>query len=347
MTLSAVINELIRVPSTPAAAERRPTGDYHIRWTPDATAVHIYTGSSPATIERAQPYLTAPGSNHEALITGLDPASPVYFELLFAGGPVDGQALIVAERFLPLQGGVNIRDIGGYSTDEGRTVRWGQLYRSGTLTDLTDDDVTYLARCGIHTVCDLRTEEEVANFPDRLPPGATHRHMPVGGVVGRVRQTVTLFRKRNRLQEVLQEVYTRVMIAQNAPMIGDLFRLLADPGNLPLVIHCTAGKDRTGVAVGLLLSFLGVDDATIAADYSLSNYYYETFVGQMTDDLRRLVSLGFSDEQVRPFLLAEPVTILGMLAYVRDRYGSVAAYLQQQGGLTSEHFDRIRDNLLT
>jgi protein-tyrosine phosphatase len=343
MTQSPDIITRIDQPLTDATADRLPDGNYRLRWVSNAPLVALYGGFTPETMDRAAPLTFTTAGEHELRVGRPDPAQRPYFELQFA----DGRTVTVAERVLHLQGSVNLRDIGGYATRDGRTVRWGQVYRSGTLAELTEPDVAYLAGLGIRVSCDLRTAAEVDRFPDRLPAETAAWHLPVGGTVGRMRRIVTLIHKRNRLREVLQEAYTRVMVDQNGAVFGDLFRALADPARMPLLIHCTAGKDRTGVAVALLLAALSVDDETIAADYSLSSRYEAVFVRQMADDLQVLRRLGLSDEQLRAFFQADPATILGVLAHVRGRYGSVRDFLLRMGGVTPDVLQRVQDNLLT
>lgn len=334
-------------PTVEAAVERQADDDLCLRWVPQARTVTVYASPDPNGTDRTEPLAIVDGTHQqEALLSGLDPAVRFYFELVFDGGPEDGRSLIVAERVLPLEGGVNFRDLGGYPTRDGHTVRWGQLFRSGSLADLTDADLVYLRQLNLKTVCDLRTPEEMAAHPDRLPTGVTVWELPVTAQVSRLRQTWTLFRKRNRLQEVLQEAYTRVMLGQNGRLFGDLFRRLADPDNLPAVIHCTAGKDRTGVSVALLLAALGVEDEIIIADYSLSNAVYDILATRMAPDMRRLFRLGFDEQQLSAFLLAEPQTMAGTLAHVRGRYGSVREYLLRMGGVTSATIEQVRANLL-
>lgn len=347
MTLSPDISSLIHQPRTAATAERQPSGDYLIRWAPPATVVHVYAGASPQTIDRRAPLSATPLDSQAVLVSGPAGVARPYFEVVFEDGPAEGQSTVVAERTVRLEGGVNFRDIGGYVGLDGRRVRWGRVYRSGTLADLSDSGVATLAALDIRIACDLRTDNEAAEFPDRLPPTTTGWHTPMGGTVSRTRRLLLLLLKRNRLREVLQEAYTHVMIDQNGRIFGALFRELADPDHLPLLIHCTAGKDRTGVAVALLLASLGVDDETIAADYSLSNAYHELFLGQMAADVQALRRLGLRDEQLRAFFLAEPETILSALAYVRGRYGSVRDYLSRMGGVTPDVLARVQQNLLT
>ena len=183
---------------------------------------------------------------------------------------------------------------------------------------------------GLRLACDLRSTDELARHADRLPPGAAHAHRPIVGEVSRLRRVVTLYRKRHRVQELLEEVY-RVMLDQNGPVFAGVLRLAADPANRPLVIHCTAGKDRTGLTVALLLLALGVPEETVVADYTLSNYAFDVLAGRMRPEMARLYSFGFNEAQLQPLLLAEARTLRGALAYIRRRYGSLDWYLQRAG----------------
>lgn len=323
-----------------------------IHWTLEEPLLALYAGPDPDHIDFGAPLpATIDAVGQSAIVRWEDGeraealddergGGRAYFALDFGD-----RRLITAERSLPLSGGVNFRDVGGYRTEDGRAVRWGQVYRAGSLAELTDDDVAYLTRLGLRLSCDLRSADEVTRRPDRLPPGATALHHPIAAEVGRLRQMFTLFRLRNRIGELLQNVYV-VMLDQNAAIFAEIIRLAAEPANLPLLIHCTAGKDRTGLAVALLLLALGVPEETVIADYTLSNHAFDVLAGRMRPEMERLYALGFDDAQLRPFLLAQAETLAGALAHLRRRYGSVEAYLLQ-AGVGEEEIGRLRDSLLT
>ncbi len=312
-----------------------------LRWAAGKAPTALYAGHDAERIDYDAPLAAAidPVARCAAVAPDTYPPRPV-FALDF--GP---RRTIVAERTLALPGGVNFRDVGGYRTTDGRAVRWGRVFRAGSLADLSDDDLAVLGRLGLRLACDLRSADEVARHADRLPPGASHLHRPIVGEVGRLRRVVTLYRKRHRVQELLAEAY-RVMLDQNHVTFGDVLRLAADPANLPLVIHCTAGKDRTGLAVALLLLALGVPEATVIADYTLSNHAFDVLAGRMRPEMSRLYAFGFGEVQLRPFLLAEARTLRDALAYLRRRYGSIDWYLHR-AGVGEETLGALRSELTT
>jgi protein-tyrosine phosphatase len=320
---------------------KRQGNDLIIQWTGSESPTAIYAGPDPDHIDRDRPIGEMDDSSGQALIRNSERTTRLYFEVHFP----DGRRRITTERTLWLPGGVNFRDIGGYRTYDGRITRWGQVYRAGSMAALNDDEVAYLDRLGLRLSYDLRTLEEAERQPDRLPAAATLLHRPIVGNVSRLRRIVTLYRKRHHIQEVLEAVYI-VMLDQNSQIFADIFHTAADPANLPLVIHCTAGKDRTGLATALLLSALGVPEETVVADYTLSNHAFDVLAGRMQPEMRRLYSFGFGEVQLRPFLLAEARTMEAALTYIRQRYGSLDWYLQK-AGVTDETLERVRDNLLT
>lgn len=261
-----------------------------------------------------------------------------------AGGAVTG-------RVVPLAGAPNFRDLGGYPTGAGQRVRWGRVYRSGALTGLTDADLALLAALDLRLVCDLRSADEIEQNPDRLPDGGApaYVNLPVvnadGGAARRQRLRALLFDRR-LLQTMMLEFYTETMIDSNASLFRAVFERLADPDNLPAVIHCTAGKDRAGLVSALLLLALGVPEDIVIADYSQSNRYYAHFEQLTGRSARPLRALGVRPRDLYPLLIADPDYLRVALAHLRARYGSVETYLRQQAGIDGALLDRLRANLL-
>jgi protein-tyrosine phosphatase len=250
------------------------------------------------------------------------------------------------ERIMKLDSVPNFRDIGGYKTADGRRVRWGLVYRSGTLSYVTPQEMETIAALGIKLVCDLRSAEEIAQDPDRTPPGAQYAHLPlVAESETMARLRALLFNKR-KLPLMLIETYTRVMIDGNAALYGGILRRLADKENLPALVHCTAGKDRTGIATALLLLILGVPEEVVVADYTLSNHYYDSYLAYISDAIKPIRWLRVKPEDLKPLLLADARSMQAALDHLRTQYGSVELYLKRAAGVDDDIISRLKANLL-
>ncbi len=268
-------------------------------------------------------------------------------EVTGSDGQANGRA---PDRFLSLQGGINFRDIGGYRTADGRTIRWRQIYRAGTLSHLTPADQQHLGQLGIRLVCDLRTKREVRKRPDKLPdtPTCQWLHLPIENLErsARLRGLVAILFNRSQLENLMDEGYTRVMIDENGPLIGKALHLMADAAHHPLIIHCSAGKDRTAVIIALLMHILGVSHQTILADYTLSNWHYEKFHAGIQQDLVSLRHWGITADHLQSLLLVKASRLEKTIAHIEQNYGSVLQYLEQQAGIDGQVIHRLRTNLL-
>lgn len=239
------------------------------------------------------------------------------------------------ERRISLQGSTNFRDIGGYATQDGQTIRWKRLYRSDALARLTEDDLVVLSPLQVATLIDLRSHQELTQTgPSQLVSalGATHRHLPFIAETTNPLDYASL--------PPLSDLYVQ-MIEQGAPTVRAVFEALADNTTYPAVVHCAAGKDRTGVTVALVLRTLGVSDDIIAADYALTD-------GYLAEGIEKLRALGEVEQysKVPPGLLrAHAETMLGFLATVDSRFGGSDKLLADAGVLPGTQAE-IRNLLL-
>lgn len=257
---------------------------------------------------------------------------------------VDG---IERDRTLSLPTAVNLRDIGGYPAANGSRIKWGLIYRSGTLYDLSDDDAAALAARGIKLICDFRSEQESAAAPDdaaRL--GARYEAMPLDADHDSMRRLRAMMFQPHKLRELMRESYSELMLERNAPLIGRFLRLVAEPHNLPVLFHCTAGKDRTGMAAMILMSLLGVPDDVIAADYSLSNAYHDRFRAYVGEAVKKLRWFGLNVDDLYPLLIADPELMRSALESVRQRYGTVENYVINRCGVDAAMISKLRELLL-
>ena len=178
-------------------------------------------------------------------------------------------------RSLAFAGASNFRDLGGYAGHGGRVVKWRHLFRSDHLAGLTPQDQALLAELGVARAIDFRGRAESAAHAYALP-GVAYHHLAIEPTV--VQRALELQRTGHRLTAqdavgLMQETY-RGFVHDNAPRFAELFRLLLDGSNAPLVFHCTAGKDRTGFAAALILMALGVPRGVVMQDYLLTNSLY-------------------------------------------------------------------------
>lgn len=169
-------------------------------------------------------------------------------------------------RLLPLSGVYNMRDLGGYRTVYGKHVKWKTLYRSDDLNKLTKIDLDYLTLLPLHTVIDFRGEKESNAAADHLPQTVS-KHIPLHIDAGDM-SNMNHF-DMNDLIGTMQEVYAFI-IRNMQEVYKKFFCILLEKEDAPFLFHCSAGKDRTGIAAALLLSALGVDRETIMEDYMLS-----------------------------------------------------------------------------
>ncbi len=178
------------------------------------------------------------------------------------------------DRVHRLQGVSNFRDLGGYPGVQGRPLRWRRLFRSDHFGALTDADRSRLAALGITRVFDFRGVAERAATPYHWP-GALQQSLAIEPtVVQRLQDMAAAGTQLTvpAVQALMEDLY-RSLVTVQAPRFAELFSHLLD-ADAPLVFHCTAGKDRTGVAAALVLLALGVPRALVLQDYLLSNQHY-------------------------------------------------------------------------
>jgi protein tyrosine/serine phosphatase len=243
------------------------------------------------------------------------------------------------ERHLTLEGAWNFRDLGGYTASGGRTVRWRTLFRADGLDRLTTADLTVVAELGLRTVVDLRTPDEVAKGRYEPGPDSAWHHLPMLDVLPPPDDFAEWV-----VSEYIADQY--VAMLEGAPgAVRAFLGLLTDADAYPLVFHCFAGKDRTGILTALVLGLLGVADEDIAADYSLSKVAMTRLIEWLRAEYPDGVD-GFDIESRTPAIAAaDPRTMLCFLDRVRDRHGSFDRFAAGLGA--SGVGEQLRDLLLT
>ncbi len=248
--------------------------------------------------------------------------------------------------FIPIDGVVNVRDIGGHITHDGKRVKTGQIFRSASLSYITPTGKTQLSVLKPCLICDLRSDEEVVNDPHPQLDGVRYVNIGMATEGDKARRLWLLIFRPKKLNTLLPRLYVDVILEENAPAIARALRTVVDADNLPLLIHCTAGKDRTGVVVALILSLLGVSEEQVVADYTQSNHFYAHYERIAHLLLRRLAFLRLNSANLFPILVADPNTMRAVLAYLRAEYGGVAGYAEKRLGFGADDVGRLRELLL-
>ncbi len=248
---------------------------------------------------------------------------------------------------LPLSGAVNFRDLGGYRTIHKRQVKRGLVFRSDHLSRLTAEDQAMLQRLRFKVVCDLRTLQEQQQHPDLLPDDGSIRHLLLPVQAANFDPALAMARLRSGESDWLSldffiSLY-RQYLEDFGPTWGQILRLIAVPANLPLVFHCTGGKDRTGICATLLLLTLGVREEDIFRDHDLSNLCNAE---RLRPIYAGYAELGITPERAAPYLQAPREPLATMLAYLHQSYGTVDQYLLTKAGLDETTLAALRSNLL-
>ncbi len=259
------------------------------------------------------------------------------------------------DRHIPLTGQPNFRDLGGYAASDGRRIKWGVVYRSGELSQLSDDDVSKLGDLGIRTVVDLRSPEEVsARGEGRLPPGVRVLPMPIASS-DMFAKLIPMFLKGDfsKVPPDFLDQINRTLVRRFTEQYAGLLRALSAPANRPLVFHCTQGKDRAGFGAAMVLSALGVPWETVIEDYLLSNHFRKEENDKMLEMIRSFASsqeggdgeeIAFS--RVEGLLYVKEQSLQAAHAEILEQHGSVEAFLTNGLGCSVEGLAQLRDQLL-
>lgn len=260
------------------------------------------------------------------------------------------QVLQDPRRVVELEGGRNVRDLGGYRTSDGHRVKWGVLYRSGSPAHWTQNDFRKLDGLGIRMVCDLRSTKERETEPNRW---ASKRNVSLWSrdyslETARVAAALQSASGTPALMRDAMLADYRAMPEVQADSFKALFRNLAQ-GNVPLMVNCSAGKDRTGLASALVLASLGVPLHMVVKDYALSDKlvdYRAELAKDAATNATAAKLVAMPAERLAPMLRSDPAYIEAAFGAIRRQYGSIDAYLERRLGVTPAMRLAMRASLL-
>jgi protein-tyrosine phosphatase len=248
-------------------------------------------------------------------------------------------------RRVLLEGCLNLRDLGGCRAADGRQVRAGCLFRSDELCALTTDDLKVIASLGIRVVFDLRNDLERSRRPNRLPPGieVLDRTSPGSGEGRTTEEAIAAGDVPDRDDAYMTSVYVDVL-TRLAPELRILVERAAAALERPLLFHCAAGKDRTGVAAALLLGLLGVPDETILDDYELTTAHSAPH--RLAALRPVLIEHLVPEERVRPLFEARRPVLASTLIHLDEQFGGFEKYAVDVLGVVPTLPEQLRETLL-
>lgn len=259
----------------------------------------------------------------------------------------DGSSTVVTERRLALEQGSNFRDVGGYLTKDGRTVRWGKAFRSGAMPLLTENDYALIGQLGIGSVVDLRSLEERSITSDLVDDRTGALFLSNDYSM----RTLFVGFQANEGENVYQGMEELLV-----PQYRALYRrIMADEG--AVLYHCSAGQDRTGIATALLYDMLGVDRETILKDYHLSTEWRQPqwempeidpadFPGNL---LVQYYASRSAEERNHPeplYSRSGTSHLVQFFSYLDERYGGSEGYMKGMLGFSDEEIELLRSRML-
>lgn len=252
---------------------------------------------------------------------------------------------------IDLSGARNLRDLGGYPTMDGRRIKKGLLYRSDELSELTKHDLEILSELKLKRIYDLRNKDEQKKAPDKLPSGQSIQVVPVPFAFAQLDESVMRKRivhgqlNKGETQKLMIESYETYVIDYRK-QIAMILRDLAEPGELPALVHCVHGKDRTGLVIATILEVLGVPKDIIMQDYLLTNMFWESETSRLST-LAHIGSLFRTpSSEVRNLMEAKPEYLQDAGKEVIADYGSIDNYIHEGLGLDDATIERLRNALL-
>ncbi len=325
--------------------ERTNDGDYLFSFKPskEFESYKIYKGNKPNNIDWSTPI--ASGSKNPLLLTEFDFSDRYFFGIINS----KGERIIASERLIPMENALNFRDLGGIPTTDGRVVKWGTFYRSGKLSTLSNRDLDYFKTLGIKTVIDFRDDEEIKKDPNRYPENhiVERIRIPIGDASGNMQRELKKTIKKANPDNFDSELFVADVMRQFVDTFAFQYKpfleIVATPRKTPLLFHCTAGKDRTGLGSALILLMLGVDQDLILGDYLMSNFYRNNKINKT---LRKSTLVGVDQKIAQPLVEVKSSYLAAAFEAMEKKHGSIERFLEVEYDLTPERLIEIRDYYL-
>ena len=319
---------------------KNETGDYIIKWEtfPQIPGnVKIYRSDNPEDFSGQPIEIELPVQDGIAILKK-DNSPLSYFKLVFEK---NSQA-ITSCRAIETESIINLRGLGGYFNQFNKQVKWGKLYRSGSLSSASQSDINLLKALNIKTAIDLRTDKEIALKPAPYFLTQTFR-LPLRGFDAELyaKKIIDGEMKKGDAFILQQDLYA-TLIDNNTDYFKRYFEILSDSSNYPVIFYCAFGKDRVGIMAALTLSALGIDEHQVHDDYMLSNSHI---------DFNKIISKADTlssekQEALTTLLSSQRQTIEYTRKRIEKRYGSLENYFEKELKLTNEKREKLKDLLI-
>ncbi|MCF0065241.1 tyrosine-protein phosphatase [Dyadobacter sp. LJ419] len=261
-----------------------------------------------------------------------------------------GDSAILAKRYVSFNETLNFRDIGGLKTRDGKTVRLGKIYRSGNLAQLDSDEFAKFNATHIARVYDLRTDHEIKGKEDHLPPNVQYLHTPTvednAGEIAQLRSRVINGEISEMQGRDMTVKFYQDAVSGNVDALRDIINGITASGE-PVLYHCSAGKDRTGIVSALILSILNVDRETIVNEYLLSNYYRNAHTEKTLGKAKmgKIIKRKMDLKAVEVLITVDESFINATFDIIDKRYGGMDSFIQNQLGIDQEARARLVEKL--
>jgi protein-tyrosine phosphatase len=253
----------------------------------------------------------------------------------------------------PFERLANFRDVGGLATTDGRTVRTGLLFRSNEPSRMTDKDLVTLRKFGIRLVCDLRSAKESRRRRGRFLADGSIRlvNIPLhedASQDGSLRKMLVFMLARSggeQFREFSRRYYQHVAFEQTSRM-REIITLFSRDDSWPALIHCTAGKDRTGFLAAIIQLLVGVPYRSVMEDYLLTNDHFAPQLAKVIRAVRIATLFRVSPERLRLLLMAHPESLDDVHRNLVEKHGSIESYLREACGIDQATLERLKQRLL-
>ena len=322
-----------------SVVERKQDGNMMLKWevSPDPDPnedINIYSAQSDASLSEFTPIRTSKINDHFTVINPSNPDTREFFILktttAFSG--------IITNRIIESQNVKNFRDAGGYFNHSEKQMRWGMIYRSGDLSHATLYDQEKMRRLNIKTVVDLRSVESASKYPILLHPSIKKISIPIVRLSDEIFEELMSNKNLTQADAIrkIQDSYIEI-IENNKVDFANLFHLLSDVDNYPILLSGSLGKDRVGLAVYLILSAVGIPEYVILSDYMLSQQLID--VSKIVEDVHSKPE--YFQEAVTALMSVKPSYLNYTIDYINQKYGSVNNYIQKELKISSGQINAL------